>query len=190
MNIEEMQKIWNSDTQEHLYAIDEKGMEKIVFTKRNKAIKRVNLVENIILWMNILLPSFLIILAFIKGKDKVSIYAMEAFMFLTAAYIAYHKNLRIKSYKNWGKSMMDVLEEAIHNATYQARLSNTLLIWYLLGLAIISIAMLILEGKPWWLILLMGLFFGLAFIFGRWEQRCFHNRYRDELITLKKKLQS
>ena len=189
MNLEEMQKIWNSDTQEHLYAIDEKGMEKIVFKKRNKAIKRVTLVENLILWMNILLPSFLIVFAFIKGKDKVSIYLMEAFMFLTAAYIAYHKNLRLKSYKNWGKSMMDVLDEAIHNATYQARLSKTLLIWYLLGLAIISIIMLIFEGKPWWLIFLMGLFFGLAFFFGRWEQRYFHDRHRDELIALKDKLQ-
>jgi len=178
MNIEEMQKIWNSDTQKHLYAIDEKGMERIVFKKRDKAKKRVNLVENLILWMNIVLPVFLIIFSTIKGKHKVSVYIMEAFMFLTAAYIAYHKNLRLNSYKNWGKSMLDVLDEAIHNATYQARLSNTLLIWYLLGLAVISVTMLIFE------------LFGLAFFFGRWEQRCFHDRYRDELITLKEKLLS
>lgn len=188
MNIKEMQKIWNSDTQNFLYAIDEKGMEGIIKNKKAKAIKRVNLVENLIMWMNIILPFALICLSWISGKNKGSVYIMAAFMLLSAAYIAYHKNLRIRSYKNWGKSMLDSLEEAIHNATYQARLSKTLLVWYLLGLAIIS--MLIIEGKPWWFTLLLSLFFGLAFYFGRWEQRCFHDRYRDELITLRDTLLS
>ena len=84
--------------------------------------------------------------------------------------------------------MLDTLDEAIHNATYQARLSKTILIWYLLGMAIISISMLIVEGKSIWLISVMIVFFVFALFVGKWEQRVFHDRYRDELVAFKEKL--
>ena len=190
MNLEEMKKIWNSETQETLYAIDQEGMSKIVNRKRAKTLKRVSLVENLIMWMNIILPTGLVILTIVANKPKASVYIMSTFMFLTAAYIGYFRNKRLNSYKNWGKSMLDTLEEAIHNASYQARLSKTILVWYLLGIAIISISMLIAEGKPLWLISIMLGFFVLAFFVGKWEQSAFHDRYRDELISLKEKLVS
>ena len=190
MNLEEMKKIWNSETQETLYAIDQEGMSKIVNRKRAKTLKRVSLVENLVMWMNIILPTGLVILTIVANKPKASVYIMSTFMFLTAAYIGYFRNKRLNSYKNWGKSMLDTLEEAIHNASYQARLSKTILVWYLLGIAIISISMLIAEGKPLWLISIMLGFFVLAFFVGKWEQRAFHDRYRDELISLKEKLVS
>lgn len=188
MNIDELKKVWDDENNQPLYVINQINMEKIIEKKGRKANRRVVIVENFMIGMNILIPIGLIIFAAIQGKDKASIYFMEAFMFLTAAYIMYHRQRRLSSQKNWGKSIMNSLDEAIHNATYQARLTKTLLVWYLLGLGVISVVMLILEGKPLWLILLMIGFFIGASLLGRLEQKYLHDRYRDELIAMKSKL--
>ncbi len=188
MMFDDIQKIWDSDKNENLYIINSNGMEKIIKSKNKAAGTRVNRVEQGLMWMNIILPLGLILFAALKGKHKAGVYFMEAFMFLTAAYISYHRRLRIKSQQNWDKTMLGSLDEAIHNASYQARLTSTLLVWYLLGLGVISILLLIAEGEPLWLVLLMAGFFAGAFWLGKWEQRCFHDRYRDELLDLKSKL--
>ena len=103
MNLEEMEKVWNSETQETLYAIDQKGMSNIVNKKGAKTLKRVSLVENLLMWMNIILPTGLIILTIVANKPKASVYFMSAFMFLTAAYIGYFRNKKNQQLQKLGK---------------------------------------------------------------------------------------
>jgi len=68
MNIEEMQKYWDSENQRTLYTIDEEAMDKIILKKSKRANKRSKLVEDLIAWMNILVPTFLLFIYWLNNK--------------------------------------------------------------------------------------------------------------------------
>jgi hypothetical protein len=87
MNIEEMQKYWDSQNQRTLYTIDEEAMDKIVLSKSKRAIKKSKRVEDFIVWMNITVPFILLSIYWLNDKHNGGAYITSAFMFLSAAYI-------------------------------------------------------------------------------------------------------
>ena len=188
MNLEDMKKIWDSDSNQTLYVIDQHKMDQIVNKKSINANRRVNYVENIIIILNIGIP--IIIFALTKGSDKVGFgeYSIGLLTLSTAVGTYYYKRVRLANQLNEGDSILNNLDQAINNATYQSKLSNFLLIWYILGVATLSVINLILEDTNIWLIVMMIFIFIVALAVGRWEQRCWHDKKRDELIDLKRKL--
>ncbi len=188
MNIEEMQKYWDSDNQRTLYTIDEEAMDKIVLAKSRSANRKGKWVEDLIVWMNIIVPSFLLFIYWINEKANAGAYLTSAFMFLSAAYILIARRRRENEWKSQGDTVLNNLDEAIFNATFTAKMTNAFLIWYILGIAITNVIMLYLDGTPWYFIAGMSFFFVLAIIAGRWEQRAWHDKRRDNLIALREKI--
>jgi membrane protein implicated in regulation of membrane protease activity len=67
-------------------------------------------------------------------------------------------------------------------------MTNAFLIWYIVGIGTTSLISLYLDGSPWYYIAGMSLFFILAIVAGRWEQRAWHDKRRDNLIALREKI--
>ncbi len=190
MKLEEMQKIWDTKTNQTLYVMDEKAVEKVVKGKANSANRRAAFVENFIIGMNVIVPLVLFGIASLKDKQHFGEYALGIFMLITAIYTYNYKKRRINSQKNWGKSMLDSMDHAIHNATYQVKMTNIFLTWYIVIVGILTIINLIIEDTQLWLIFMIAGTFIVALVVGRWEQRACHNKQLDDLISLRAKLLS
>lgn len=190
MKLEEMQKIWDSESNQTLYVMNQNAVEHFVKTKANSANKKAAYVENFIIIMNLMVPIILFTIAYLNDKQDFGEYAIGTFMFLTVLLTFNYKRNRINSQKNWGKSIMDAVDQAIHNATYQAKMTKIFLTWYILGVGALSIINLIIEDTNIWLILMIAVIFIIGFVGGKWEQRAWHDKQRDDLISLKAKLLS
>lgn len=190
MKLEDMQKIWDSNTNQTLYVMDHKAVESFVKRKASSANKKAAYVENFIIIMNLVVPIFLLTIATLNNKQHFGEYALAIFMVLTALYTYNYKRKRINSQKNWGKSMLNAMDHAIHNATYQAKMTNIFLIWYILIVGVLSVVNLIIEDTNIWLILMIAFVFIIGLIVGRWEQRAWHNKQLEDLISLRAKLTS
>ena len=188
MNIEEMQKYWDSANQRTLYTIDEEAMDKIILKKSISANRKGKRVENLIAWMNIIVPTILLLLSLFNDKHNVGTYLMSAFMYLSAAYILIARIRRENEWKSQGDTVLGHLDEAIHNATYTAKMTNAFLIWYILGVWILSIVQLLIDGLAWYFIAGISVLFIIGLIVGRWEQTAYHNKRRDKLIELREKI--
>ena len=190
MNIEEMKKYWDTENQRTLYVIDEEAMNDMVLKKSTSAIRKGQIIEDFILWMNIIVPVVLLFLLYINKEHNVATYLTSAFMFLAAAFISYSQNKRKKEIRSQGDTVLAHLDVAIENATYTARLTNYLLKWYIVIIGIGSCLTLYFSGAQWYFMVAIIIVFIIAFFVGRWEQRAWHDKRRDDLIALKEKVLS
>lgn len=190
MKLEEMQKIWDSKKNQTLYIMDENAVEKFVKRKANSANRRTAYVENFIIIMNLVVPVILLSIASLNDKQHFGEYAMAAFMVTTAVYTLIYKRRRISSQKNWGKSTLDAMDHAIHNSTYQVKMTNIFLTWYTLGVGVLTVINLIVEDTNIWIILMIAFTFVVGIVVGRWEQRACHSKQLEDLISLRHKLVS
>ena len=188
MKLEEMQKIWDSKSNQTLFVMNQESVEKHVKNRSNKVNKRAAFVENFIIGMNFIVPTILFLLAYLNDKLDFGEYAVGAFMFATVIFTFNYKMKRINSQKNWGITMLDSIDQAIHNATYQAKMTKVFLTWYILGVGALSVINLIIEDANPWLIVMISFVFLIGFIVGKWEQRSWHDKQRDDLIALREKL--
>ncbi len=189
MNLEDMKKVWDSDSNQTLYVIDQFKMDQMVNKKSMSANRRASYVENFIIIMNVGIPIIIFTLTGLCDSIGFGEYSIGLLTLATAAGTYYYKKVRQANQLNEGDSVLNNLDQAIHNATYQSRLSKFLLTWYIGGIAILSIFHLILEKTNLWFILMITVTFIIALVVGRWEQRCLHDKKRNELIDLKRKLQ-
>lgn len=190
MKLEEMQKIWDSENNQTLYVMNEIAVEKFVKNKTYSANKRVNFVENFIIFINLLVPIVLLIITQLKDKQHFGEYAIAAFTLSVALYTYMYKMKRIKNQENWDKSMLASLDQAIYNATKQAKMTNIFLTWYTLILGILTVTNLVIEKTNIWLVAMIAFLFILGIVVGRWEQRAIHNKQLEDLIALREKLLS
>lgn len=188
MKLEEMQKIWDSKNNQTLYIMNEQAVEKFVTKKANSANKKAAYVENFIIIMNIIVPLILIGISSINNKQNFVEYILLLFMFTTAILTYIYKKRRISSQKNWGKSMLDSMDHAIHNATYQAKMTNIFLTWYTLGVGVLTVINLLMTDTNIWLVGMIVFIFIIGLVVGKWEQRSFHNKQLEDLISLRQKL--
>ncbi|MDF1697242.1 MAG: hypothetical protein P1U56_15470 [Saprospiraceae bacterium] len=64
MKLEEMQKIWDSKSNQTLYVMNEKSVENHVKSRAHKANKNAAYVENFIIVMNLVVPIILFVIAY------------------------------------------------------------------------------------------------------------------------------
>lgn len=189
MNLEDMKKVWDSESNQTLYVIDQSKVEQMVNNKSMSANKRASYVENFIIIMNLIVPVILFVIGGLNDKIGFGEYSMAVFCLISVGATFIYKRKRLSSQLNSGDTMLDNLKHAIHNATYQARMTDFFLTWYILGVGVLSIFNLVKEGTNIWIVISMALVFVVGLIVGRWEQRCWHEKKRDELISLLDKLE-
>ncbi|MDF1697241.1 MAG: hypothetical protein P1U56_15465 [Saprospiraceae bacterium] len=69
-------------------------------------------------------------------------------------------------------------------------MTKIFLTWYILGIGALSVINLIIENSNPWLIGMITVIFIIGFLVGKWEQRAWHDKQRDDLIALRSKLLS
>jgi len=185
MEFEELQKIWDSQNNEPLYAINAKALHNRILSKKKQAWHITNFSELLLISVNIGTGSFILGMNFYNGHGNIFMYLMSVWTFSTAFYILISRVRRIEREHKFDRSMLDDLNHAIATATYQVRLSQ-LMRWNNLPIAIFIALGMWSSEKPFWIIVLILIFFAFVNYASGWEHRIYKNRKR-ELEVLQKK---
>jgi len=108
-------------------------------------------------------------------------------MFGSAIYVMITRIRRIKDQRRYLRTLAGDLEHALATAGYQVRKAH-IMRWNVLPVGLLVLLSMWEGGKAVWLILVVALFFILAFWASRWELSIYLNKKR-ELEVLQQKLQ-
>jgi DNA-binding LytR/AlgR family response regulator len=187
MEFDELQKIWDTQNNQPLYAINEKALYNRIASKKKQVIHIARFTEWLLIIVNIAAGSFILGLNYIK-HGRFFIYFLSAWMFTSALFVLVSRIRRIISQPRFNRSMLGDLQHAIAAASHQVRLSR-IMRWNILPIGLLTLLSIWESGKPVWMVLVISLFFILVFYASGWE----HNIYKakkQELEGLQNKLQT
>jgi hypothetical protein len=188
MEFDEIKKIWDTQNNEPMYVINEKGMHNRILSKKNQAGHVAGFSELLVIFSNTSAGTFVLAMDLFKGKGNIYMYLLTAWMLATALYVLVGRINRIKGSHRFDRSMRGDLDYAISTATYQVLLSR-LMRWNIVPMAIFLTLGIWDGGKSIWVAATALVFFILAFYASGWEHNIYKVRKR-ELEILKGKLES
>ena len=188
MEFDEMKKIWDSQNNEPLYAINVKALHNRILSKKKTGYHITNTSELLLIIVNAAAGLFILSVNFSKPGVNIYRYLLAAWMLLTALYMLVSRIRRIKGSHRFDQSLLGDLSNAISLAIYQIRLSQ-IGRWNILPIGVLSILWLWESGKPTVVIVVIAIFFAFAAYATRWEHSIYKNRKR-ELEILQKKLKA
>jgi len=188
MEIEELQKIWNEQKSETMYAINEKALHENISKKKNAASKRMNIVEISLMAINSTTGIILLIDA-ILDREGIWEYALSVVLFLTVVFLALFRKRRQKQERTFDRSMLGELDHAIANSSSMIQISTIMIKYYLVPVGVFSIVKMAILGASVekWLFMIGALCF--AFIIIYYERKVCHFPRKERLLKLRAKLQ-
>jgi hypothetical protein len=186
MEFDELQKIWDSQNNQPLYAINEEALHHRIQSKMKQGNHITNFSELLLIVVNLGAGSFVLALNLFKQPVNISMYLLAAWMLATALYSLVSRVRRIRRGPRFDRSMQGDLNHAISLASYQVRLSQ-IMRWNMLPVSLFTLLGLWESGKALWIAGLVALFFVLTWYASRWEHNFYKTRKRA-LETLQNKL--
>jgi hypothetical protein len=186
MEFEELKKVWDAQTDQPLYAINEKAMYNLILSKKKQAHHITNISELLLIFVNMGSGILILGINLFKPGGNISLYILSAWMLATALYTLVRRIQRIKGNQQFDRSISGDLSHAISMASYQVHISQ-IMRWNILPIAAFTLLGLWEGGKPIWIVVIVLLFFALTYYAGGWEHNIYKRKKR-ELEILQKKL--
>ncbi|MEQ8471493.1 MAG: hypothetical protein RIC35_09915 [Marinoscillum sp.] len=182
-----MKKIWNADSQQHAYAIDENVMHEKIIRKKHGSSKTVNRMEWILMIANVLAGTAILVKVLVRDINNPYLFAMVAVMYLSTAYIFWRRQVRLRDENQFDRTMLGDLDHAIRNATYRERLS-LLAFGYAIPFFILIWVAAYHDDKSIYYLIGIPILFIITILASVIEHRTIHMRYRKRLVSMKKML--
>lgn len=187
MDFEEMQVIWNKQNNEKLYAINEEGLHSYIRKKGRSITRSLSFVDWMMMIVNVGLGIFLF---FDMGDNNNGFWQF----LLPGLYVAYGlgafvlRLLRREKQKAFPETMAGDLDRSIWEIDYLIRMTYRMYLYYLLPLCFVGSIYLV-SKEEYAMAAFMVITLPIACYFGvRWENGRYHQPRKDELITLRDKL--
>jgi len=188
MEFDDMKKIWDTQNNEPLYAVNETALHHRILSKKRKGFHITNISE----WLSVLVyggtACFIFGVNFYKQSGNVWMYFLAAWMLGSALYTLVSRIRRIRGERQFDRTMNGDLAHAISVAAYQVRLSF-LMRWNILPMGLLTVLSVLDNGKSVWVAVGVLVFFVISYYAGGWEHNIYKNRKR-ELEVLQNKLES
>lgn len=136
---------------------------------------------------NMVAGGMIISMNFIKHRGDLYTNLLGMAMVGAAIYVYLRRLHRLRNESRFDRTMLGDLEHAISNATYRARLSYTMLMYFVVVTLLIILSA-IHEEKSLAQILLLTAFCVIAWFLGRWEHRSWHLANKKRLEAMREKL--
>jgi Ca2+/Na+ antiporter len=186
MEFEALQKIWNEQKGENMYAINETAMHESIFRKKRAAGRRINRVEISLMLINGSCGVFLFIDALNDAQPWDFIGAF--IMLCTVVYMLWSRNKRLRQEQTFDRSMIGELDHTIANTDSLLNISKLMIPGYLLPVAVLYLSKLIVTGASLEkFALIIGMFI-LAFVLVFWERKKMHEPRIKKLKQLREQL--
>lgn len=181
-----MKKIWDSESNQHLYAIDADALKHRVLKKKKRAAKVAGYSEKFLAGAMFIAAGIIVVSSIIKSKYEFVPLLLAGVMYGMMFFIIAKRNRRMKWQNTYDNSVLGDLDEAIANAEYQVNLSYTsrLFLFIVYGLTLVS---LVDTVEDWWKGLLLIAFFGVVYFAARWEHRTFYVSQKRNLKAMRDK---
>ncbi|MFT7270444.1 MAG: hypothetical protein ACI905_002672 [Roseivirga sp.] len=187
MEFEEMKKIWDTQNNQPLYAIDEAALSRSVKAKKNNTKKTTNMTEWILIVANLFAGAVILITRYLKENGNLVAIGMGVMMLITACYLLFLRNRRIKLDQQVDTSVLGDIDNALKNIDYRISLSRSM-IWYCVLVAAFTLYSVIDSEKSTIFIISVAAFFVVGLALSRLEHKYFHIGKRNKLLALKDKL--
>jgi len=123
----------------------------------------------------------------LKNSGNVAALTMGAMMMIVGIYILFLRSQRIKRDQQTDVSILGDLENAIENINYRIKLSQSM-IWFCLIVIALTMYTVLNSDQSVFNIVLISAFFMVGFIMSRWEHKRFNLGKKKQLLDLKEKL--
>ena len=187
MEIEQLQKIWNEQNGETMYAINENALHQSITRKKDAGSRRMTIVEISLMIINSITGITLLIQAYLGNKGLWG-YPLGLIMLTTVAFLWFYRQRRLRRERTFDRSMVGELDHAIANADSIIQIATMMIKYYLLPVGLFSVVKMSILGAPLEKWLLVTGAYLLAFILIYYERRVCHIPRKEKLIRLKKKL--
>ncbi len=189
MNFEDMQKIWDKQNGQTLFAIDEDSLKKQMKVKINKANKSVDVMEYGIIVLNTIVATVLTYRGIESGKNLTLMTAGVSLVI--ALYMLISRTMRKKREIRYDGTMLSSLDNAISNLTYHMNKAKNFIWWYLAPFAMTTLVSMLynFDRNKIWIWVFVILAYPLAFWMTKWEVRRVHLPRIKSLKSLKNLLQ-
>ncbi|HTE25492.1 hypothetical protein [Flavitalea sp.] len=179
MEFDELQKVWDSQNDKPLYAIDENALHNRIISKKNKGRHISNISEFLTILVNFATGAFILGINILKENPNISMYLLSAWMFSVAVYTLVSRSRRIKNDNLFDRSIRGDLFHAVSVANYQVKFSR-LMRWNILPISLFMVLSVMESGKSIWLAVGTSVFLILANYAAGWE----HNIYKTRKLEL------
>lgn len=187
MEFDDMKKIWDTQNNEPLYAVNETALHHRILSKKRRGFHITNISE----WLSVLAYGgagcFILGTNLYKQSDNVWMYVLAAWMLVSALYTLVSRIRRIRGELQFDRSMNGDLAHAISVAAYQVRLSF-LMRWNILPVGLLAVLSVLGNGKSVWVAVGVLVFLMISYYASGWEHNIYKNRKR-ELEVLQNKLE-
>jgi hypothetical protein len=188
MEFDEIKKIWDSQNNEPLYAINEKALHNHILSRKKSAGHLADFSELLLIFVNLGAGLFVWGVLLFDASVNIFMYLMVAWMLVTAVFLSASRIRRRKGENRFDRSMMGDLDHAIANASYQVRISR-LMRWNIFPIGIFLLGGFWESGKPVWAVVLLLIFFALTYYASGWEHSIYIAK-KKALEMLRRKLES
>jgi hypothetical protein len=188
MEFDELQKIWDSQNDMPLYAIDENALHNRISSKKNKGRHITNFSELLTIVVYFAGGGFILGINLINKNANGFLYLMSAWMFLVAIYTLISRIRRIKKDNLFDRSIRGDLFHAVSVASYQVRFSQ-LMRWNMLPVSLLLVLSVLESGKSIRLAVGTSVFLVIANYAAGWEHNIYKRR-KHELEILRDKLEN
>ena len=183
-----MKKIWDRQSNQALYAIDEEALHNKVLKKKDKAVRMAGRSEKVMI--KSLLFGFTIIAGASVYKSDYELFAsLLAVVMLLMAGLIYSKRRKRLAWQNtFDRSVLGDMDKAIANARYQVQLSKFSRSVYIV-VATLTVASVVDTVDEWWKGAVISVFFVATYFAARWEHKTFYVSQRNNLEAMRDKLE-
>ena len=186
MEFDDMKKIWDEQSQQSMYAIDEEALSKKVIKKRHKASFIANRTEILMIGALLIASAMVWAATIYTGELQLLPLGLSGFMVIMAILL-YRKRVKRLSWQNtFDQTILGDLDEAIANAQYQLNVSkwSRNLFFVVAGLTVVDVF----SVESWWKAVVVSGFFVIVYFLAKWEYRTFYLSQKNELKSMKDKL--
>ncbi len=184
---EAMQIIWDRQTDEKMYAIDESALHAQIKAKSQSIERKVDLFEWIMIGVNLIVAIVLVIDA-VRDMNLWFEYLPAAAYLGFAVYSVYRRLARRRDEIHFDETMLGELDKAIWRINYLITQTRTIIFWYLVPLMLVFALTAVLNARLWWAIGLPLALLPLTYLASRWEIRRFYLPKKKAMESLREKL--
>lgn len=194
MEFEDMKKIWDSQNNEQVYAINEQALHQRVIKKNIAAKKNANMFEIgmviICIFLDIFYLSETVIFLVRTGFDHFTINLAQVLILLVVTvYIFKDRKERLKKAGQSSGSILDDLNQALRTMDYEIRRQKNMIWWYFMPIVVVMLLNLFITSGTYSLavILVLVVSVSLALTVQRFSMRPLSFK-KGNLLSLKKLL--
>lgn len=173
MEFKDMQVIWNSETQEKLFAINETAMYEAIKHKSQSIDQSLQKSEWIAVGVNLLVGLMLTIDG-LRDGDHTYQYVLPL-MYLGFFIVGLlRRKTRQQKQMQFDKTMVGEVDKAIWQVDYLIKQARSMMVWYLLPLTVVTVILMVLNSQVLWAIGMLTVLVPVVYFGLRWEvNRCY-----------------